>query len=102
MHWHSEARSASGASVSGRIALATFAVLGLLASAASAQTPVTAGPGSNPRIAVDSKGAGHLAWINVTGNTSTFRYCKLAPTARCVSPSRPRTRWRRPRRRSPR
>jgi hypothetical protein len=73
--------------VSGRVALITIAILAGLAPAASAQTPVTAGPGTNPRIAVDSRGAGHLAWINVTANTSTFRYCKLAPTARaCASP----------------
>ena len=73
--------------MSSRVVLTTLVAFSLLAPAAFAQTPLTAGPGTYPRVAVDSRGTGHLAWINSVGNTSTFRYCKLAPAARaCASP----------------
>ncbi len=43
--------------------------------------------GSVPHVAVDKAGTGHATWLETVGNTSTFRYCKLAATARgCAAP----------------
>ena len=68
-----------------RLSLTVLAVWCLLASAASAATPVTAGPGNRPHVAVDASGTGYVTWIQSAGNTDTFRYCKLAATARACA-----------------
>jgi hypothetical protein len=68
-----------------RLSLSVLAVACLLAPAASAATPVTAGPGGRPHVAVDAAGTGYVTWIQSAGNTDTFRYCKLAPTARACA-----------------
>jgi hypothetical protein len=70
-----------------RILLTTIAVCCALASPARAATPVGAGPGTFPRVAVDAAGTGHVTSIHVVGLTYTFHYCKLpAGAPACTAP----------------
>ena len=68
------------------VAVASWSVMALT-SPAYGVTPVPVGAGSLPHVAADKTGVGHVTWIETAGNTSTFHYCRLAPTATgCTAP----------------
>jgi hypothetical protein len=58
-----------------------------ISSGVAAAAPVEVGPGSQPRVAVDAAGNGHVTWIETVGNASRFHYCKLpAGGTACTTP----------------
>lgn len=64
-----------GTRLTGALAATATAVLGAFAASAGAATPIQVGNGADVSIAVDSAGAGHVAWRR--SSPEATRYCRV-------------------------